>query len=175
MWPGAGPTPRSRERLLGRSGTIVFETPVDHGGVERQAYTVFFDDFDRYLRCFESELRSLDLFDDPGRFCGERFEIGYDTEEAVGGGDHPIEGTLRVPGSFWQRFVVDHDRSSSSDASEGPRCTSGVEHDIAWNQVLVPPSTRRTRALAERHLGKWLGTTSWVRVASPDSFLLRRM
>jgi hypothetical protein len=170
-WPGAGPAPRDRERLVGRPGTVVYEALVDIGGVALQAYTVYFDDLDLYLRCFETELKSLDRFDDPARFCGERFEIGYDTADEEGDCHHPIEGTLRVPGSFWQRFVLDHIRRSRSTR---PECTSGIEHEIAWNQVLVPSSTPRTRALAERYLGEMLGTSSWVRVKAPDSFLLRR-
>jgi hypothetical protein len=171
MWPGAGPSPRNRERLVGRPGSVVFEAQVDLQGVTLQAYTVYFDDLELYLRCFETELMSLDRFDDPARFAGERFEIGYDTADGEDDCQHPIEGTLRVPGSFWQCFVFDHLRRSGADR---PRCTSGIEHEIAWNQVLVPPSMPRTRALAERYLGEMLGTSSWVRVTAPDSFLLRR-
>jgi hypothetical protein len=134
-------------------------------------YAVSVPDFACCPTLEESRLEKTGEFDPEEAHLGRRFEISFDTGLEADNGI--IEGSYRVPGQFWQVFLLRKESTPGESAPElrhhfgvWPSGITGIEFDVPGDAVL-------DREYLLRAFASIFGTDDWVEVRGPDSLLMR--
>jgi len=153
----------------GSRGTIVW---VDEGSRHRNfgpVFVVHLSELDRYVSFLGCDLHSTHEIDPAGEepHLGRRFEISFDT--MLDDGDNgTVEGSFRVPGSFWQVFVF-----LKGDVGELRPEIGPWRSGIYGAEFVVPRSATVNRKFVIGVMSEAFGTRDWAEVHGPDSLALK--
>ena len=160
---------RMGREFAGLQGMIVWVDEWMRGRGIGPGYVVHLPQLDRYSSFSACDLRTTHEIDPAGEEShqGRRFEISFDTK--LGDGDScTIEGSFRVPGSFWNVFVFIKGEFGELRHEIGP-WRSGI-HGAEFS---VPRSVILDREYVIGAMSEVFGTRDWAEVRGPDSLALK--
>ena len=134
-------------------------------------YAVALPDFASCPTFDEDRLEPTGEFDTEDAHLGRRHEISFDT--GLEADNDLVEGSYRVPGSFWRIFLF------RKEDDEG-RCFAELRrHSVEWPSGIAgitfdaPAEAVIDREYIFRAFADAFGTDDWVEVRGPDSMLMK--